>query len=91
MLTYEDRVAGGGRFAYRLKLASGDVSEEVWLTIPGASASLSLAGFMPNPAVRGGTVAFTLPSAEPATLELVDVAGRRVDHRDVGTLGRART
>jgi len=87
LLTYEDRVASGGRFAYRLRLAGGDVSEEVWLTIPGATAGLALAGLTPNPAVGGLKVAFSLTTGEPATLELVDVAGRRVAHREVGALG----
>ena len=32
-------------------------------------------------------VGFTLPSAESARLELIDVAGRRVASRDVGALG----
>jgi len=33
------------------------------------------------------TVAFTLPSAEAANLELIDVSGRRLVARDVGSLG----
>ena len=33
---------------------------------------------------------FTLPSQEPATLELIDVAGRRVMRREVGSLGPGR-
>ena len=33
------------------------------------------------------SVAFSLPDASPAELELVDVAGRRVFQRDVGNLG----
>jgi len=49
---------------------------------------LALAGARPNPA-RGGVlrVAFTLPSRQRATLELLDVAGRRVASREVGALG----
>jgi hypothetical protein len=86
LFTYEDRVESGGRFAYRLRLADGAVSEEVWLTIPGAE-GLHLAGFAPNPAVGPLRVAFTLPSAEPATIEIVNVAGRRIAQRDVGALG----
>jgi len=47
-----------------------------------------LRGVWPNPG-RGdrAIVSFALASAEPATLELVDVAGRRVLERAVGTLG----
>lgn len=58
---------------------------------PSAPAELALSGAQPNPG-RGGTlgVAFTLPSAAPARLELLDVAGRRVAVRDVGALGAGR-
>jgi hypothetical protein len=86
LLTYEDHIAGGGRFDYRLRLASGETSAEVWLVIPGVAA-LRLAGFAPNPSLGPMRVAFTLPNATPATLELVDVAGRQVARRDVGALG----
>jgi len=45
--------------------------------IPGTS--LVLGGVFPNPAGRHGVqVEFTLPSSDPARIELVDVAGRRV-------------
>ncbi len=36
---------------------------------------------------RGATVLFSLPDAQPATLELFDVSGRRVWSRDVGGFG----
>jgi hypothetical protein len=51
----------------------------------------ALAGVTPNPA-RGSRlmVDFTLPVADPARLELVDVAGRRVVDRAVGGLGAGR-
>ena len=51
----------------------------------------ALEGVRPNPA-RGGTMVvwFALPSASPATLELLDLAGRRVVERAVGTLGPGR-
>jgi hypothetical protein len=51
----------------------------------------ALAGVTPNPA-RGNRVMvdFTLAVADPARLELVDVAGRRVMSRDVGALGAGR-
>ena len=49
---------------------------------------LALAGARPNPARDGVLrVVFTLTSRERATLELIDVAGRRVARRDVGELG----
>jgi hypothetical protein len=50
---------------------------------------LSLEGARPNPTVgaAGLHVWFTLPSAEPASLEVTDVAGRRVARQEVGLLG----
>jgi hypothetical protein len=47
----------------------------------------ALMGAVPNPAVGGVRVRFTLASGEPATLELIDIAGRRVVRREVGSLG----
>jgi len=48
---------------------------------------LGLVGFRPNPARGRVAVAFSLPTPEPAVLEVFDVAGRRVFRRDVGWLG----
>src|SRR5262249_23039465 len=53
----------------------------------GPSWTLALEGARPNPAHGTFEVAFTLPNREPATLELIDVAGRRVGRREVGMLG----
>jgi len=48
---------------------------------------LALGGARPNP-TRGAIQAwFTLPGRERATLEVLDVAGRRVERREVGSLG----
>ena len=53
--------------------------------------SFALEGVRPNPA-RGGhlAVTFTLPTPAPARLELVDVGGRRVVSRAVGSMGAGR-
>jgi hypothetical protein len=48
---------------------------------------LGLEGARPNPALGPVRVWFTLPSREPATLEMMDIAGRRLLRRDVGALG----
>jgi hypothetical protein len=41
-----------------------------------------------NPTIAGRlTVRFSLPNASPAHLELLDIAGRRVSSREVGSLG----
>jgi hypothetical protein len=42
---------------------------------------------IPNPVVDRFSVSFSLPSAAPARLELIDLSGRRVFSRDVGALG----
>jgi len=89
-LRYEDRnVAPGARYAYRLgwtESAAERFSAESWVDVPMAL-TLTLEGARPNPAVGPLTVAFTLPRAEPATLELLDVSGRQVLAREVGDLG----
>ena len=50
--------------------------------------AFALEGVRPNPSRGEGlTVAFTLPTAASARLELLDVSGRRVAEREVGSLG----
>lgn len=57
----------------------------------GASLAFALEGVQPNPSHGERlSVAFALPTAAPARLELVDVSGRRVVEREVGTLGAGR-
>ena len=56
----------------------------------GATPTLELAGIAPNPATRGFRVSFTLPSSGTATLELVDLAGRRLERYQVGAFGAGR-
>ncbi|HUK64547.1 MAG TPA: T9SS type A sorting domain-containing protein, partial [Dongiaceae bacterium] len=54
----------------------------------GTPGALTLTGVRPNPAAGGRlAVSFSLPTAEPARLELWDVTGRRVAAREVGSLG----
>jgi len=89
-LRYEDRtVSPGSRYAYRLgyrELGAELFTAETWVDVP-AALVLALEGLRPNPAPGEFAVAFTLPSAAPATLELMDVSGRRVIAREVGALG----
>lgn len=54
---------------------------------PTGAFGLTLEGAQPNPARALGRVVFSLASDRPATLELLDVAGRRVAYEDVGALG----
>jgi hypothetical protein len=50
----------------------------------------ALFGLRPSPAIGPVQVAFALPSGGPARLELLDVAGRRILRREVGSLGTGR-
>jgi hypothetical protein len=55
-----------------------------------AKLKLALEGARPNPARGGLRVWFTLPSREAATLEVLDLLGRRLVSRQVGSLGPGR-
>jgi hypothetical protein len=82
-------VSAGQRYVYRLAigpLGSPTYSREAIIDVPGGPA-LALGVPRPNPAVRELTLSITLPSAASATLALVDVAGRVVATREVGSLG----
>jgi hypothetical protein len=54
---------------------------------PGVTPNFAVHGLLPNPSRGALRVAITLPSAEPAVLEVFDVSGRRVASREVGALG----
>jgi hypothetical protein len=49
--------------------------------------AFGLRGIEPNPAVGRVTIRFALPVAAPASLEVLDLAGRRVAAREVGGFG----
>jgi len=82
-------VTAGHTYGYRAGFAgSSEFTPEVLVEIP--AAEFALHGPMPNPADPSLRVAFTLPDMTPATLELIDLAGRRLVVRDVGGLGPGR-
>jgi hypothetical protein len=54
--------------------------------LPPIDSELSLAAY-PNPVAGPLTVSFSLPSAVPVTLELLDLSGRRVQRQELGVLG----
>jgi hypothetical protein len=54
---------------------------------PMGGADFALRGAWPNPAGGRLSIAFALPTGAPATLELIDLLGRRVLSREVGGLG----
>ena len=50
--------------------------------VPGSDLAFAIEGISPNPALSGRmTVRCTLPSTAPATVELLDIAGRRLASR----------
>jgi hypothetical protein len=82
-------VAAGQGYSYRLAFGATDsrtYSSEAQITVP-VGPAFALEGARPNPAERDLWISFSLPSSTPATLSLVDIAGRVVSHRDVGGLG----
>ena len=89
-------VQAGEQYGYQL-VVSGErgttASGEVWVTIPtttgidpGASV-FALRRIAPNPVIDRLNVTFSLSSSEPATVELLDISGRRVLAREVGSMG----
>jgi hypothetical protein len=92
-LQYVDTdVRPGVRYSYRLGVRIGDQElflGEVSVVVP-TSTTLSLAGVSPNPTNRDMWVTFTIPDAEPASLSLWDISGRRLRARNVGTMGAGR-
>ena len=92
-LRFEDSaVRTGEHYGYRLGIIDGEAevfAGEVW-TRPELLA-FGLEGARPNPTTaRNLTVHFTLPTAIPARIELLDVTGRRIEVRDIGALGAGR-
>lgn len=86
MIVFEDRdVVPGARYQYRLGFLSDGqetFAGDVWVEVP-THLLLSLEGLQPNPAVKDLLVSFTLPSDAAASLEMIDVSGRRVLARDL--------
>ena len=60
------------------------------VTDPPARAAFAIDRLSPNPSRRAFTVDFTLPAAAPASVEMLDVQGRRLLHRDLGVLPAGR-
>ena len=85
-IAFEDRdVVAGARYGYRLGFfenGAETLAGEVWVTIP-TNLRFTLDGLTPNPAVNDLTVSFSLPTEEAATLEMIDLAGRRLFVREL--------
>ncbi|MGH7730503.1 MAG: hypothetical protein ACRENJ_04555, partial [Candidatus Eiseniibacteriota bacterium] len=80
-IAFEDRdVAPGGRYDYRLGLqAEGGIEYggEAHVEVP-AHGVLAFLGARAGPGDRRLVIAFSLATGEPARIELLDVAGRRL-------------
>jgi hypothetical protein len=85
----DDRVTPGTRYEYRLILIDGGglrPAGEVTIDVPGRPL-LAIERVEPNPSVGAMRVRFALPQDGPATLELLDLAGRLVRRVEVGANG----
>ena len=71
--------------SWRFELGNEEFTGETWVQVP--AEALSLAGFQPNPAQGTPVVFFTLPTNQSATLEVIDLRGRKIWSRDIGSLG----
>ncbi len=75
-------------YAARVDNAGGLGAPSTALDVPpGTAGGLELGAPHPNPTSRAMTVAFTLPGGGPATIDLVDVAGRLLERHEVGGMG----
>jgi len=85
----DDDVRPGETYAYRLGMWQEGREVfvgEIVVSIPSSpTLDLSVAGR--NPADRDLRLVVSLAAAEPASLTLCDVTGRRIESREVGTLG----
>lgn len=85
----DDDVVPGGRYGYRLRIVEDGTERtvgETWVDVP-SRFELALAGARPNPASGDVWIAFTLPDREAASLEMIDVTGRRVAERRLEGIG----
>ncbi len=93
LIVFDDRdVIAGVRYGYRLGFREDQVETfagEVWVEVP-TGLRFALDGLRPNPATEHLVVSFTLPSDDPATLEVLDVSGRRLVSRHLTGLPAGR-
>ncbi len=89
-VSIEDRdVRSGIPYGYRLAIEVHGVvvrMGEVEVEVPYAI-GFALTGARPNPSIQGLQLAFELPDAAPAMLEVIDLAGRRCWASEVGSRG----
>jgi len=89
-LEYVDTdVAAGARYAYRLRIVDGGATRfvgETWVDVP-LRTRLAIDAIRPNPSRRDAWVTFSLAGNAPATLTVLDIAGRVIREREVGGFG----
>ena len=87
-LSHEDRaVSPGHRYEYRLSYRAAGTTQltpPVAVVVPRPNLSVSLAG--PNPARRDLWIRLELQTREPARIEVLDLAGRRVRSERIETI-----
>ena len=91
-ITFEDAaVRPGDRYGYRLALAGapGRYSSETWVVVP-LETIFALEPVRPNPSHGECVAEFTLAAPSRCALELLDVGGRRVFSKVLGTLTAGR-
>ncbi len=88
IVTWHDPRGGGFDIYAQRVQANGQLGGDLTGVTDGAPLSFALHPVSPNPA-RGSSlnVSFTLASAAGASLELLDVLGRRIVLRELGSLG----
>ena len=88
IITWSDNRSGNDDIYAQRVQANGQLGGDVTDVPGGVSLAFALEPVRPNPSRGGGlTVQFTLVSAAAASLELLDVAGRRIAEREAGSLG----
>ena len=84
----------GASYEYRLVVPQPPAGD--WITcgvrvdVPVEVVRLTLGLARPNPTSADIIVTFDLPTSAPATIQLLDLSGRRVFSRDVGSFGPGR-
>ena len=88
IITWSDNRSGNDDIYAQRVQANGQLGGDATDVPGGISLAFALEPVRPNPSRGGGlTVQFTLVSAAAASLELLDVAGRRIAEREAGSLG----
>jgi hypothetical protein len=90
LLHFEDTdVVPGEGYGYRLRIVDNGEERfvgETWVQVP-ATITFAISTIHPNPTNADAFISFSLPDDAPASLRLLDVAGRTVRDIDVGALG----